>query len=369
MSSCAIYLDHAATSPMNPILVEKLRDYLLEYPYNTGTVYEWGLTSKRILEETRELLKQKLKWKGELIFTSGGTEGNNLAVRALTENKINGIVWGSQTAHASLTGPLDHLVEQGWEYHPLPLSPGGIVNLEKLKELPRPDLVALEWVNSEVGFIQPIEAVGSWLKREAPQAKLLVDSVQGIGKLALPNWSDVDAFVISGHKFGAPVGVGALALKEPKHRHPLQFGGGQEYGWRSGTVATANILCLRDALLEAYSDLEQDTSFAEFDFSKYFYREPGVHYSPFIGLLKTDPVDGEILLHQLESKGIAVGLGSACQAYKKKPSKTLQLLGFKDQSARKTLRLSWVPRTHSQELLNALELYSELHSESCKYFK
>lgn len=369
MSSCAIYLDHAATSPMNPILVEKLREYLLEYPYNTGTVYEWGLKAKRVLEETRELLKQKLKWKGELVFTSGGTESNNLAVKALTQNQSQGVVWGSQTAHASLTGPVAHLMECGWDYHPLPLAQGGIVDLEKLGELPKPDLVAIEWVNSDVGFIQPIEALGRWLKTEMPQSRLLVDSVQGIGKLPCPDWSNIDAFVISGHKFGAPVGVGALALKEPKNMHPLQFGGGQEYGWRSGTVATANILCLRDALLEAYEDRKQDMGFADFNPSEFFYRESSIEYSPFIGLLKTEPVDGEILLHQLESKGIAVGLGSACQAYKKKPSKTLGLLGFKDQNARKTLRLSWSPKTHVQELLNALELYRELHSESCKYFK
>jgi cysteine desulfurase len=354
---------------MNPILVEKFRDYLLEYPYNAGTVYEWGLKSKRILEETREEIKKKLKWKGELVFTSGGTEGNNLAIKALTENRSHGVVWYSQTAHASLTAPVDHLMERGWEAHPLPLRKGGIVDIDQLVDLPKPDLVAIEWVNSEVGFIQPIESLGSWLKKEVPLAKLVVDSVQGIGKLPCPDWTHVDAFVISGHKFGAPVGVGALALKEPKNMHPLQFGGGQEYGWRSGTVATANILCLRDALFEAYDNLKQDFGFSDFDGEAYFMRELGVDYSPFIGLLKTDPVDGEILLHQLEAKGIAVGLGSACQAYKKKPSKTLQLLGFKGSAARKTLRLSWTPQTHLQELENALELYRDLHLESCKYFK
>jgi len=366
MASCELYLDHAATSPMSSKLASSLMRYHLDYPYNSETVYEWGLAARRVLEEARAEIKVSLKWQHELVFTSGGTESNNLALKVYAA-ETTGVIWYSQTAHPSLTNPIKSLASQGWTLVPLPLSKGGVIDLEKAIDLPSPTIVAMEWVNSEVGFIQPVETFSAWLKQTHVNAKFIIDAVQGVGKLPCLNPKNIDALVFSGHKFGAPIGVGALAFKAPKRQTPLQYGGGQESGWRSGTVAIANILCLRDALVDAYQAIEKKSNVTELS-SDLFYRVEGVAYSPYIAMLNTAPVDGEVLLHQLEARAIAVGLGSACQASKKKPSQTLQLLGFQADQARKTLRMSWTPQTSPDKVQHALEIYRELHLKSIRYY-
>lgn len=365
MPGCQIYLDHAATSPIEEELAQKLCSYLMEFPCNSETVYEWGLQSKRALEQAREDIKNMLKWKEELVFTSGGTEGNNLALKAL-KTKKPGVLWVTQTGHPSIVNPSKALSEEGWELVELPIWASGALDLAKCEDLPTPDLVSVEWVNSEAGFIQPIEALASMVKKKNPKAKVVVDAVQGIGKLNLPSWDGIDAVVFSGHKFGAPIGVGAVAFRPPGQQNPLQLGGGQESGWRSGTVALANILCLRDALKKALERSVKAEAFYEHDL---FHKVEGQAYTPYLALIKTPPVDGEVLLHQLEASGIALGLGSACQASRKKPSKTLELMGFKGSEARQTLRMSWTPSTPHEVLGQTMETLQKLYQESKRYFK
>jgi len=366
MPSCELYLDHAATSPMRRSVAEKLCHYLLEYPFNSETVYEWGLISKRVLAEARTEILKKLNWNADLLFTSGGTESNNLAIHAL-KGKNKGVIWVSQTAHPSLIKPIKKLEDEGWQILDLPIASTGCVDLEAIKDFPEPNLVAIEWVNSEVGFIQPISTLSSWLKETYPSSKIVIDAVQGVGKIEMPAWKNVDAFSFSAHKFGGPIGTGGLAFRPPKQLNPLQLGGGQESGWRSGTIALANILCMKDALLESYKQANVATE--TYQVEGLFVRKEGVEYSSYLGLIDTRPVDGEVLLHQLEAKGIAMGLGSACQASRKKPSLTLQLLGFQGSEARQTLRMSWSPFTDMKEIEATIQTFKQLHQESSRYFK
>ena len=356
-------------------MIVLLGDYLRSTPWNSETVYEKGLEVKRALEKARSDLSSVLKVKSDaLVFTSGGTEGNNLSLHVLSENmkRSHGdqdrplVAWTSATAHPSQLGPVKTLEAHGWQVHLMPTSPSGAVDVEALSDLPKPDLVAMEWVNSEVGFVQPIEELLQ-LKSKS-NFKLWIDGVQGLGKVPLFDLTQVDAFVFSGHKLGAPVGVGGLLLAADLKCSPLSLGGGQERGWRSGTVAVPLILCLRDAVLEGMAAVVENHP-PEVTLEMPCHRVAGQRYSPYVVMVDTSPVDGEILVHQMASEGIMVGLGSACRSSRKKPSATHEAMGLTVQQSRQSLRVSFSRFTKKEEAEKALGRLQELWRESRKYYR
>ncbi|MBF0196087.1 MAG: aminotransferase class V-fold PLP-dependent enzyme [Planctomycetes bacterium] len=361
------YFDHAATSPIREDMIDQYNHYLREFSWNAGTVYEGGLNSKKALETARGDFSQFLSVQPEtIIFTSGGTESNNLAIHAFSKNKKQGVIWLSKTVHPSQKEPAMALAEKGWQIIDLPTRKSGVIDLSRLDSLPDPDLFVCEWVNSEAGFIQPIAELGQYLQDHHSKCHLLVDGVQGFAKVKLPPLKNVHAFSISGHKVGAPVGVGALMLKHKK-TCALNKGGGQEGGWRSGTVAVPAICIFRDTFMKmSKTPLKLTPSFSQNGPS--IIRNNEENYTPAIWLLNTAPVDGEVLLHQLESYGVAVGLGSACKASRKKISETHRALGLDDTSSRKTLRLSLSPYTDQDSLTYTCELIEKLWNESKKFF-
>jgi cysteine desulfurase len=356
-------------------MIERLGQYLSSSPWNSETVYEAGLDVKRSLEQARSDLSKVFKAKPDhLVFTSGGTEGNNLSLHILSKNIEDSkqevqrprVIWASATAHPSQLKPATSLESQGWELHLMPTTRSGAVDIEALSTLPKPDLVAIEWVNSEVGFVQPIEEL---LKLKADHSfKIWVDGVQGLGKVPLLDLSKVDAFVFSGHKLGAPVGVGGLLLSQNLSCTPLSLGGGQERGWRSGTVAVPLILCLRDAVLEGISAIESQLSLPKVDLEMPRHRAEGQQYSPYIVMVDTSPVDGEILVHQMASEGMMVGLGSACRSSRKKPSAAHEAMGLSVQQSRQSVRLSFSRFSNHADVAKALGRLQELWEASRKYY-
>ena len=361
-----IYLDHAATSPCPSHLLDQFISYQRDIPWNSETVYEFGLQTKRRLEDARHGIATLLGVRSEqVVFTSGGTEGNNFAAHVLGRQSKPGIIWASKTTHPSQGENHLRLVNMGWTLVELPTLKTGAIDTEQLDSLPKPDLISTEWVNSEVGFIQDIEALIRLKKKHG--ALLWVDGVQGLGKCPLPPLSAVDAFVFSGHKLGTPIGVGGLVLGESLKKHPFFLGGGQENGWRSGTVSVPLILTLWQALREALSaSIPKNLEFCS---ELMTHRHQEQRYSPYIMMLNVAPVDGEILLHQLAAESIMVGLGSACRASRKKASAVHKAMGLNDQQSRQTLRISFCSRTPESELTLARERIETLWKESQRFYR
>lgn len=348
-----IYLDHAATSPVSPARAGQLGRDLLELGWNTGTRYALGLTAKKALEACRGHMAGILACDPEaVIFTSGGTESNNIGLHACcTQQQGGGILWHSATTHPSLAGPVGGLLAT-WDVHTMPCTAWGRIDTALLGDLPAPDVVVLEWVNNEIGFVQPVADVLAAAVALNENARVLIDGAQGFGKLPLPDLRSVAAFSFAGHKIGAPVGIGGLMLNPRLKPAPLTVGGGQERGLRPGTVALPLIRALCGALDDMLAQDRAGFDFPAFDDDPIpaVVRHPDGVYSPCITVLDVSPVEGEVLQHHLEEQGIYLGAGSACSASKKGLSPVHRAVGLDAQRSRCTLRWSTVPGQSRDDL-------------------
>ncbi|MBF0243747.1 MAG: aminotransferase class V-fold PLP-dependent enzyme [Planctomycetes bacterium] len=366
-----IYLDHAATSPPGGELAELFRDCFSRYAFNSGASYEPGLKAREALEETRNVVAKGLCVDaGGLIFTSGGTEANNTAIHSAASKASGKVAWLSATAHPSQREPLRRLAEDGvLECQILPVGPGGRVDLAAAASLSAPALVVAEWVNNELGFIQPIRELAALAKGLNPRALVLIDGVQGFGKLPVPELGDIDAFTLSGHKLGAPAGIGALYVSSAMPKRPLLSGGGQEGGWRSGTLPVPLIRCFHCAYERSKASvapaLREIASRAEL---RPLLKEEG-EVSPCILTLDTSPVEGEVLMHRLEGEGVIVGLGSACSAASRKPSAVHAAAGIGAQRSRCSVRLSVAPGQAESEVIEAVGKIAQCLEELRRFFK
>jgi cysteine desulfurase len=336
----------------------------MRFPYNASTVYEPALEAKRAFEEATHDLQDLFHCpRHRCVFTSGGTEGNNTALLALLNHKKKGVLWVSSTAHPSMLKTAQSVQKHGWELQQLPTTASGTIDLSAIEQLPKPDIIASEWINSEVGFIQPIEQICQWAREQ--NALTWVDGVQGIGKSPLLKLENIDAFVISGHKCGSPIGIGAVMFSEKVKGEALMLGGGHQDGRRSGTLPVPLTLTLRDVVRAAIESPPQELPWPK---QLKRHRHQDTLYSPHLHLVDVSPVDGEILLHQLASEGILVGLGSACRAARKKPSEVHQAIGLSEQQSRRTLRISTVNGFDLDNWSTALKRIDALIVQNSKYF-
>jgi len=357
MTEPIIYLDHAATSPVPPSIAEQLVRDFAELGWNTGTRYQLGLTAKKALEDCRLQIARAMGCAPEaIIFTSGGTESNNIALHACcSRTPQGGVLWSSATTHPSISGPVGQL-GPAWQVHPMPRLPSGAVDVAGLAALPSPDVVVLEWVNNEVGFIQPVAEIAAAAATTGnPAACIVVDGAQGFGKIPPPDMTPLTAFSFSGHKVGAPVGIGVMMIKPHIKVAPLYLGGGQEQGWRPGTVPLPLIRALCGALALASGRKPPPFEFAAFDGGDVPtpVRDAATRYSPYITMLDLAPVEGEVLQHHLEESGIFLGVGSACSASKKGLSPIHKALHMDAKRSRCTLRWSSCPGQDANELNRA----------------
>lgn len=353
---------------MSKSLIKVHGEHLQEFSFNPSTVYEPGLKCKKALEQSRHFFANLLNISTtQLFFTSGGTEGNNTAIHCFSQSeKQSKVCWYSQTAHPSLIEPILDLKHKGFQIYPLPISDhAATIDVKSLQQLPAPSIVACEWVNSESGLIQPIESLAKILKGLHPNSKLIVDGVQGFGKLPIPSLNQIDAFIASGHKIGAPIGIGLLYIKHNKTT-PLLLGGGQENGWRSGTTNVPTVMSFIKAY-ENISSLGPPSPKFKLDPLKAL-RSSQSNYSPYLWLIDSSPVDGEVLLHQLEAKNIFIGLGSACRSSRKKASATHLAMGLSETQSRQTVRISFCPGVNETELKKCVDIIHTTLEASKKYF-
>lgn len=362
MASVRIYLDYNATAPLSP----EVRDWLiqaleLDLFGNASSVHWSGQRARKHLEQARTRIAQlTLRKPSEIIFTSGGTEANNLALRGalLGDRTRSPRLLVSAVEHPSVLEPARRLAREGVDLEILPVDRNGALDLEALsRALQRPTtLVSVMAVNNETGVESPVSEVIRLA--HAAGARVHVDAVQAAGKRPLP--VEADLFTLSGHKLGAPSGIGALISREALQLRPELLGGPQERGYRGGTepivLATAlsialeraeaereieivRLLALRDRL-EAGLRLVPEVSIVGSESA----RAPGTTSAIFSG------IEGDALLQALDLAGIAASSGSACSSGSLEPSHVLLAMGFSSEDAKSAVRFSTGARTRPEDI-------------------
>jgi cysteine desulfurase len=354
-----LYLDANAGLPVRPEVLETFQRVERDCPANPSSLHGPGRKARAALEEARETVAELLgARRGEIIFTSGATEANNLAIlggaRALAEGGGGPTpLFGSRAEHPSVLGPLRILQQEGFPLTLLPLKEGALVDLEGLDGADPESFVSLQWANNETGCVQDLKQA----KRRARDSILHCDAVQGWGKLDPSAALEVaDLFTLSGHKVGAPKGIGVLRVRETVPVSPILSGGGHQGGLRPGTESPA----LAAALAEALGLAEKERSLWEESgkealnhlfrallegFPEAVIHRPGPEGAslPNTASVGFPGVDGRALLPACEKVGLALSAGSACSTGAPTPSTVLLAAGVGENLARASLRISFPP--------------------------
>jgi cysteine desulfurase len=356
-----VYLDHAATTPMFPEAVAAMTDQLTRVG-NASSLHASGRDTRRVVEESRERIAAAIGCRpGEVVFTSGGTESDNLAVKGLywsrrDEDPRRTRILSTAVEHHAVLDPLHWLGEaEGARVELLPVHTDCRLDVEALERSIERDpgsvaLVSVMWANNEVGTLQPIAEVVDLAR--AHRIPVHTDAVQAVGQVAVDfAQADVDALTLTGHKLGGPFGVGALVVRRELALTALQHGGGQERDIRSGTIdapaivgfATAvelsvrrrveyaeRVAALRDDLVRRVQEAVPTAVFN----GDPVRRLPGNAHLTFPGC------EGDSLLMLLDARGVECSTGSACSAGVPQPSHVLLAMGCSDEDARSSLRFS-----------------------------
>ena len=359
-----VYLDHAATTPMLPAAVEAMTTHLADVG-NASSLHASGRRARRVVEESRETVAQALGCRpGEVVFTSGGTEADNLALKGIywarrdTDPRRTRILSTSVEHHAVLD-PLDWLAEhEGARVELLPVDQRGRLEVDALRAAIERDpdsvaLVSVMWANNEVGTLQPVDEVVAIAA--AHGIPVHTDAVQAIGSVPVDfAGSGVDAMTLTGHKVGGPYGVGALVVRREVTVTPLGHGGGQERDIRSGTLDTPGIAAFAAAVeaavklqpehAERLSGLRDDLvrRVVEVVPDAHLHGAPaGEGRLPGNAHLGFPGCEGDSLLMLLDAQGIECSTGSACSAGVPQPSHVLLAMGCDADQARHSLRFSF----------------------------
>ncbi|PLR78043.1 cysteine desulfurase NifS [Bacillus sp. V3-13] len=340
-----IYLDHAATAPMHPNVIQKMIETMESQFGNPSSIHSFGREARHLVDDAREVLARSIGAKlNEIIFTGGGTEADNLAVIGGAEaNKHNGkhIITTAIEHHAVLHA-CRQLEKLGFEVTYLPVDETGSISIAEFKQALRDDtiVVSIMYGNNEVGVIEPIKEVGELLKNH--QALFHTDAVQayGVEKLDV-NELSVDLLSVSAHKINGPKGIGFLYSREGIKLSPRTFGGEQERKRRAGTENVAAIAGFREAVIISQTELEERRSrYASFkklfvdrlekEGVKFFINSSLENSLPHVLNLSFPGTDVEAMLVNLDLAGIAASSGSACTAGSIDPSHVLVAMFGKD---------------------------------------
>ncbi|MBP5282051.1 MAG: cysteine desulfurase [Lachnospiraceae bacterium] len=377
-----VYLDNSATTRVFPEVAEYMTQIMCQQYGNPSSMHLKGLEAENILRKAKETLAGIMKVsEKELLFTSGGTESDNLALRGIAQAKRRQgqHLITTQVEHPAILQTMHYLEEQGFEVTYLPVDASGRIRLEDLEREIRKEtiLVSIMYVNNEVGAVQPIAEAGALIKRINPNTLFHVDAVQGFGKFRIyPKKMGIDLMSVSGHKIHGPKGVGFLYVGEKVRVLPILFGGGQQGNLRSGTENVPGIAGMAMAAEMLYKNYDEDVRKlmeCKSTFIEGVQEMEGVRVN---GLLPDEPsgegtaphvvsvsfkgVRSEVLLHALEEKGIFVSAGSACSARKPQPSATLKAMGLPNDLLGSTIRFSFSVFTNLEEIEYTLSELREI---------
>lgn len=373
MTNAIIYLDNAASAPTRQEAIEAMLPILEENYGNPSGSHSLARKALRAIDDARDILAETLGCRAkEIIYTSGGTEADNLAIFG-THNALGGTIICSATEHHAVLEPTEttggHIVR---------VNPDGSLDLNHLADLLSEEirLVSIGLVNGETGIIQDLETISNLIKELAPDALLHTDAVQGFPWLDIPTATETaDLISIAAHKFGGPKGVGLLVAKEKAKLAAMQLGGGQEQGIRSGTQDVAGIVGMavaaeqtantRQATIERIEPLRNELADG-------LTRIIGSHET---GVLKTpngetdrsrkiagschicfEQIESEALLFLLEQDNIFASAASSCSSGAQDPSHVLAAMGYNRELAGGSLRLSLGYKTSNTDIDAALDI-------------
>lgn len=372
-----IYLDNSATTRCFPEVGELVRNILTEEYGNPSSMHHKGVEAERILTNSRNTLAEILKVSGKnLVFTSCGTESDNLAIigcaRAYARDGRHLVT--TVIEHPAVLEAMKYLEGEGYEVTYLPVDRYGVVSPDAVADAVRPDtiLVSVMHTNNEIGSLQPIAEIGERIKQKNPKTLFHVDAVQGFGKaLIYPKRMKIDLLSASGHKIHAPKGIGLLYLADGVKLRPILYGGGQQGGLRSGTENVAGIAAMAMAAKRLYRDFDSDLD-RLYDLKERLITgatglegvtvngKTGRESAPHVVSLSIQGIRAEVLLHALEDKGIYVSSGSACSSNRPHLSETLKAIGVPRELMDSTIRLSLSVMNTEEEIDEAVSALSEL---------
>lgn len=349
-----IYLDNSATTMPDPSVVESFHKTSEKFFANPSSIHQLGGTTEKLLQTAKQQAASLLQVNpSEIIFTSGGTEGNNIAIKGIAfehQNRGKHIIT-TAIEHPSVEEACQSLEQLGFEVTVLPVNSEGVVDVKSVEEAIREDtiLVSIMHVNNEIGSIQPIKEIGKQL-RQYPKLFFHVDAVQSLGKVPLEiSESGIDLCTFSGHKIHGLKGTGILYVNKHTTLFPLFHGGGQENGLRSGTENVAGAVSIVKALrlVKEQQQLQKDHLHVLHD---YLWDEletiEGVHINsakdgaPHILNISVPGIKPEVIIHMLGENGIFISTKSACSSKQKDESKILVACGLSREFAISGLRIS-----------------------------
>lgn len=370
-------MDNSATTRVCMRAQKKMIQMMQEDYGNPSSLHTKGVRAEQFVKEARKQIADTLKvQEKEIVFTSGGTESNNLAIigTAFANKRAGRHIITTSIEHASVANTMTFLEEQGFEVTRLLVDENGQISLQELEESVREDtiLVSMMYVNNEMGAVEPIEEAIKIIKRKNAHTYVHVDAIQAYGKYVIrPKRMGIDMLSVSSHKIHGPKGVGFLYVSEKVKIKPIVFGGGQQKNMRSGTENVPGIVGLGEAAAEIYENFSEKTAHM-YELKRIFVEglrtiegthvngKTGQDSAPHIVSVSFDDVRSEVLLHTLEERGIYVSAGSACSSNKPSVSSTLKNIGLPKKYLDSTLRFSFSVDTSEEEVVYVLQVLREV---------
>lgn len=372
-----VYLDNSATTRCFDEVAQLMMRIMCEDYGNPSSMHHKGVEAEHYIRHARETLAKILKVnEKEILFTSGGTESDNIALigTAMANHRTGRHLITTQIEHPAILQTMRYLEDQGFRVTYLPVDRHGKIRLEDLQDAICKEtiLVSIMHTNNEIGTLEPIAEAGELIKKMNPHTVFHVDAVQGFGKFRIyPSRMNIDLLSVSAHKIHGPKGVGFLYVNDKIKISPIIYGGGQQKGMRSGTENVAGAAGLARAAELMYENLDADME------RLYRLREmflqgiskiehvkvngcEGKEGASHIVSLSVRGVRSEVLLHALEDRGIYVSAGSACASNKPMPSATLKAIGIERDLLESTIRFSFSVFTTEEEIRYTLKALYEM---------
>jgi len=382
-----IYLDNSATTAIDPDVLDAMLPFLREMYGNASSIHHFGQQTRAAIDRARHQVAAALNARpNEIVFTSGGTESNNLAIRGLIEARVGsptaregtslehkGHIITSAIEHPSVKNVCEDLEKRGYEITYLPVYENGIVRMEDVKAALRDEtiLISVMIANNEIGTIQPVEEIGKLVKELRATGKKIwfhTDAVQAFGKTKVDvEEIGCDLLSISAHKIHAPKGIGALYVRSGVRLHKQNIGGRQERERRGGTENVAGIVALGKATEISEASRDENSRLIktlrdEFEsavgekFPDAVFNGDRTSRLPNISNISFRQIEGEGLLINLDMQGIAVSTGSACSSGSLEPSPVIRALGREDELARGAIRFSFGKFNTKEDVKDVLEI-------------
>ena len=371
------YFDNSATTRVLDSVKDIVVKTMTEDYGNPASKHRKGMEAEQYIREARKIIADSMKvQEKEILFTSGGSESNNMALicTAWANQRAGKHIISTAIEHPSVYNPLGVLEELGFEVTILPVDHDGHISLKELEEAIRPDtiLVSTMYVNNEVGAVEPVEEISRVIKAKNPSALYHVDAIQAYGKYVIrPKKQGIDLLSVSSHKIHGPKGVGFLYIRSGVKIKPLIYGGGQQAGMRSGTENVPGVAGVGAAVKEMYTDhaekIQKLIGLKDYMTDRLgeiegtvINSKKGEASAPQIVSVSFEGVRSEVLLHALEDKGIYVSSGSACSSNHPGISGTLKGIGVAQKLLDSTIRISFSIFNTKEEVDYTIDVLKEL---------